>query len=97
MPLSTRSAALMRALIYPVQFDKNPLDAVDRVMDMVVTQHVLDATPAEFRAGIQEALTADDRLSRLIPQNHSEEVIRKYLAEIAHRIERGASGDATSR
>src|SRR5712691_7517833 len=89
MPLSTRSAALMRALIYPVQFDENPLEAVDHVMDTVVSRRALNATPAEYRAGIQEALTADDRLSQLIPDSHHEEVIRKYLTEVAHRIEDG--------
>ncbi len=89
MPLSTRSAALMRALIYPVQFDENPLEAVDHVMDTVVSRRALNATPAEYRAGIQEALTADDRLSQLIPDSHPEEVIRKYLTEVAHRIEDG--------
>jgi hypothetical protein len=33
MSLSVRSAGLIRALIYPVQFDENPLEAVDRVID----------------------------------------------------------------
>jgi len=79
----------MRALIYPVQFDENPLEAVDHVMDTVVSRRALNATPAEYRAGIQEALTADDRLSQLIPDSHPEEVIRKYLTEVAHRIEDG--------
>ena len=97
MSLSTNSAGLIRALIYPVQFDENPLDAVDHVMNIVVTRRALDAMPAEYLAGIREGLTADEQLSRLIPQNHSEEVIRKYLAEIAHRIEGGRSGDATAR
>jgi hypothetical protein len=96
MPLSTKSAGLMRALIYPIQFDTDPLDGVDRVMDMVVKRRALNATPAEYRAGIQEALTADDRLSELIPDSHPEEVIRKYLTEVARRIERLTSSDATS-
>ena len=87
----------MRALIYPVQFDENPLEAVDHVMDTVVSRCALNATPAEYRAGIQEALTVNDRLSQLIPDSHPEEVIRKYLAEVAHRIERGTSSDTTSR
>jgi hypothetical protein len=95
MPLSPRSAGLIRALIYPVQFDRNPLHSVDRVLNMVVVQQMLDATPADYRDAIQEALTADDRLSGLIPQHQSEEIIRKYLAAIAHRIEREMSDDTT--
>jgi hypothetical protein len=87
MPLSIRSASLIRALMYPVQFDANPLDAVDCVMEVVVAPGALDATPAEYRAGIREALGGADRLSTLLPQDHSEEVIRAYLAEVAHRIE----------
>lgn len=87
MALSVRSAGLIRALIYPVQFDENPLEAVDRVIDMVIRARSLDATPEEYRAGIREALTSADRLSDLIPQDHSDDVIRRYLAEVARRIE----------
>ena len=87
MPLSVRSAGLIRALIYPVQFDDNPLEAVDRVIDTVVRTRSLDATPEEYRSGIREALTSADRLSDLIPQDHSDDVIRRYLAEVARRIE----------
>ena len=90
MSLSVRSAGLVRALIYPVQFDENPLEAVDRVIDTVVKPRSLDATPEEYRAGIHEALTRADRLSDLIPQDHSEDVIRKYLAEVARRIEQAS-------
>jgi len=45
MSLSVRSAGLIRALIYPVQFDENPLEAVDRVIDTVVRARSLYATP----------------------------------------------------
>jgi len=87
MSLSVRSAGLIRALIYPVQFDPRPLDGVDRVIDTVVKPGSLGATPEEYRAGIHEALASADRLSSLIPQDHSEDVIRQYLAEVARRIE----------
>ena len=91
MSLSVRSAGLIRALIYPIQFDENPLEAVDRVIDTVISARSLDATPEEYRAGIREALTSADRLSDLIPENHSDDVIRRYLAEVARRIEVASS------
>jgi hypothetical protein len=87
MSLSVRSAGLIRALMYPVQFDENPLEAVDRVIGTVIRARFLDASPEEYRAGIREALTSADRLSDLIPQDHSDQVIRRYLAEVARRIE----------
>ena len=91
MSLSMRSAGLIRALIYPVQFDQNPLEAVDRVVDTVIRARSLDATPEEYRAGIREALASADSLADLIPQDHSDGVIRRYLAEVARRIEVASS------
>jgi hypothetical protein len=93
MPMSTRSAALVRALVYPVQFEQNPLDGVDRVVQTVIEARCLDATPAEYRAGIEEALSSSDALARLIPQDHSEAVIRDYLAEVRTRIQNSSSRD----
>lgn len=87
MPLNMRFAGLIRALIYPVQFDHDPRDGIDRVLEMVVEPGGLDGTPAEYLAAIRAALASSERLSDLIPQDHPEEVVRQYLAEVAQRIE----------
>lgn len=78
---------LIRALIYPVQFEINPTDGVDRVLANVIDAGVLDASPNEYLEAIRMALTSDVDLSALIPQDHSETAIRAYLAEIERRLE----------
>jgi hypothetical protein len=86
MDLALRSAGLVRALIYPVQFERNPVDAVDRVLEMVVRTGCLDGTPVEYLNAISEALASTEQLADLIPQDHSEEAIRRFLAKVARRI-----------
>jgi hypothetical protein len=77
----------IRALIYGVQFDKNPLDGIDRILRQVVLAGALSATPEQYLASIRSALASDTPLAELIPQPHSEEVIRRYLLEFEHRIQ----------
>jgi hypothetical protein len=87
VPLSDTSAGLLRALIYPVQFERDPVDGIERVLEMVIGARALGASPAEYRAAVREALESDAPLAELIPQPHSEVVIRGYLAEVARRLE----------
>src|SRR5687768_9637601 len=82
-----KNAALVRGLIYPVQFERNPPNGIARVLDLVVNDSAMDATPKEFLAAVREALASDEVLSKLIPQDHSEDVIRLYLTALAEAIE----------
>lgn len=76
--------AYIRMLVYPIQFESNPLDGVDRVIE-----HVIDADSEEvFIEHITSALACDKELSKLIPQEHPEEAIRQYLTEIKNRLMR---------
>ena len=87
MELSMRHAGLIRGLIYPVQFDTDPCDGLERVLQMVVERRALDASPTEYLAAIREALATDAALGELIPQDHAEDVIRRYLAAVGQAIE----------
>lgn len=87
MATSEAWTAHIRALIYGIQFDKNPLDGVDRILRDVVLAGALSATPAQYLASIQRALAGNTPLAGLIPQGHSEEVIREFLAEMERRIQ----------
>jgi hypothetical protein len=82
-----RMKGLVRGLIYPIQFDENPVSGVDRVLSQVVHAKAMNAEPEEYLAAVQGALRSDERLAELIPQGHSEPVIRAYLAEIQKRLE----------
>ena len=86
MTLSDETRARICALIYPIQFEVNPLNGVDRVIEVVVHARVLDATRQEYIGSIAEALASDIQLSNLIPQNHSEKVIRGFLLELKNRL-----------
>jgi hypothetical protein len=87
-PLDNRFKGLIRGLIYPIQFESDPVNGVDRVLRLVVSGRALNAGPGEYLAAVQAALRSDECLSALIPQPHSEAVIRAYLTEIEKRIER---------
>jgi hypothetical protein len=77
---------LLRILIYPVQFNENPTDAVDRVFKMTFKSSK-NITPGEYLAAIEAGLQSDERLSDLIPQKNSESTIRAYLAECKRRLQ----------
>jgi hypothetical protein len=78
-----RHRALIRFLIYPVQFDRNPIDGVERVLTQIANS---DYAPAEYALAIDAALLSDESLSSLIPQRHPEPMVRAYLAELQMRL-----------
>jgi hypothetical protein len=84
--LDDKWKGLIRGLVYPIQFDRDPIDGVDRVLEQVVRARALNASPEQYAAAVQAALQSDERLSLLIPQPHPESVIRAYLAEVGQRL-----------
>lgn len=86
MMLDERSKSLLRVLIYPVQFDRDPKDGVERVLEQVVNARACGATPGEFLAAIRAALQSPDKLSDLIPIQHDETAIRSFLGAIEDRM-----------
>lgn len=79
-------AGHIRAVLYGIQFEKDPLDGLDRVMQQVVQGDALSATPERYLVSIQTALASDTPLAELIPQHHSEETVRRYLRALECRI-----------
>jgi hypothetical protein len=73
-------------LIYPIQFDADPLLSVDRVMECVVARSALGGSPAMYLHAVRKALASQDRIATLIPQDHPESVIRGFLAEVERRL-----------
>ena len=70
-------------------FEPNPLDHVDRVIEMIQNGSLLGGTPEQYAKAIREALGSDAMLSRLVSDARieSEAVYRSYLAELARRLE----------
>jgi hypothetical protein len=77
----------IRALIYPIQFENDALDGVERVIASVVHKKALGTDERGYRESIDYALTSNVRLSELIPQHHSEDVIRKFLSCIREKLD----------
>lgn len=85
MELSQMSKARIRLLIYPIQFDPDPSMSIEHVIECVVQKdHFISI--AEFAASIHEGLDSETQLSLLIPQPHSEVVIRSFLSKLLDQI-----------
>lgn len=86
MRFTDDDAAILRMIIYPVQFESNPMNAVDRVIALLKRSENADRlSQAAVREAIEHGLASDAALENLIPQPHSEHVIRDFLREIARR------------
>lgn len=68
-------------LLFPVQFDSDPMKGIDRVLGREVFAGL---RPTDVIASIDAGLASDAKLSELIPINRSEEVIRSYSQLCAH-------------
>ena len=80
-------AAILRMLIYPVQFEANPSNGIDRVIAQVVFADHLKLSLPDVLAAIDAGLASHTKLSELIPQSHSEAVIRGFLSALRTRLE----------
>ena len=78
---------LLRAVIYVVQFEADPIQAIDRVFAQVIEPGALGATPQAYRDALAQALASDEALATLIPQPHSETTIRQYVALLYQRLQ----------
>lgn len=77
----------LMALIYPVQFEMDPGDAIDRVLKTLSPDRF---PPADLASAIRAALASDADLAALIPQPHSDAVLRAYLRKILTSVEPGS-------
>jgi imidazolonepropionase-like amidohydrolase len=82
---------LVFLLLYPIIFENNPMDGVERTLMVTVDTRALDATPKEYLAAVREAIKTKEKLSEkyafLLRGAFSEEVIRQYLAELERRLQ----------
>ena len=84
--LDDRSKGLVRALLYPVQFEKEPGQGIERVMKMVIFANAMGASSADYQEAIDRALHSKEKLSEIIPQSHDEKTIRKYLRQFMQEL-----------
>jgi hypothetical protein len=87
MDFDLQRAAILRMLIYPIQFDPDPVKGIDRVIAQVVFADHLRLSLPDVIAAIDAGLASDVKLSELIPQSHPEVVIRGFLSALRVRLE----------
>ncbi len=80
-------SGLIRGCLYVVIFERNPLDAVDRVYQMILDRNILGATPQEYVRAIREALNSEVALWPLVVDGRVETEARLYIAELARRLD----------
>ena len=77
----------IKALIYPIQFEKDPIDGMERVFKTVLAPNIMNVPLSDYAETIKVALESSEQLSSLIAKNHSEPTIRRYLVKLLQRIE----------
>jgi hypothetical protein len=61
------------------------MDRIDYVIETIVDRPA--KSHADYIAAIAAALKSSEQLSELVPQVHSEAVIRDYLSAVQRRLE----------
>ncbi|MEJ7734967.1 MAG: hypothetical protein WKG00_37985 [Polyangiaceae bacterium] len=77
---------LVAALLYVVQFQRDPPGAVSHALQQTVERGALGASPERYLAAVRAALASDQSLATLIPQDHSEETVRAFLGAVEQRL-----------
>jgi len=77
---------LISKLIYIIQFEYDPLEGTDRALNHIMKIRKWQPNKEEYIEAIEVALKSNILLSDLIPQPHTESIIRSYLKEVLKRI-----------
>ena len=72
----------IRVLIYPIQFDSSPKEVIAKALRQTVETEDWRDSLESFLESIDASLASDQDLSVLIPQQHSDQVIREYLVAL---------------
>ncbi len=96
--LTKREKGLIRALMYPVQFDENPAESIGRVLRYVVQERSLNADAEEYSSAIKSALGNEEELADILPDTQEGSVVRNYLEQVqAHLVAQSKPGQRTTK
>jgi hypothetical protein len=85
--LDDRTKALLRMVIYPVQFEASPVQGMNRVTKMIARNISPGVHSSDIVKAINLALTLpNEKLSEIVPQSHNEEAIRSYLKVLSQAL-----------
>lgn len=77
---------IVAALLYVVQFERDPVAAVEHALEQTVERGALGAGPDRYLAAVRAALASDDNLADVIPQRHPEATVRAFLRAVEARL-----------
>lgn len=88
MSISALTKTYLLKVTYPIIFEKDPLDAVERVYDVVIKGR-LDPVPAtDYLEHLRLLLASDELLDAYTASQHGDVEIRLFLNALIRRIER---------
>ena len=93
--LTKRQKGLIRALMYPVQFESDPTGSVDRVLRVAIVEKSLGGDADEYASAIKSALDSQEHLADLLPEAQEESVVRKYLQQVQRKLAHEESASRT--
>ena len=95
--LTQREKGLIRALLYPVQFDRNPgdTDNVERVLRLVIQKGSLNADEEEYLSAIKNGLSSKEKLTALVPGMKGECKVRDFLRRVEEELGRAEMREVT--
>lgn len=82
----------LTAVIYPIQFESDPLQGLERALRPILANEVPHLPPATLLESVRDALASDADLSQVLPQPHSDAKIRRFLQAVALRLTNELSG-----
>jgi hypothetical protein len=85
--IDNQTKARILALLYPVQFEEQPVQGIDRVIRMVVNREALQSSETDYVKAITSALDSTDTLSTILPSRHDEETVRNYLRALKEKLQ----------
>lgn len=93
-----KTRSRLKTVLYAVQFERDPLDGMERVFKTVLAPNILNVPMSEYADSIRTGLESSEQLSTLIAKNHSEPTIRRYLVKLLQKIEQrgGIASTATT-
>ncbi len=74
-------------LVEAVRFDPQPVDATDRLMELIVATDVLPGDPQGYLVAVRGALTDTTPIASVVPQPHTEGALRKLLRVLEERLD----------
>jgi hypothetical protein len=80
----------LRAIFYATQFDREPIAAIDRIVDTLLPRGMLGITKEELLTLINDELKSGRPLVRLDMSafQHSEETLRAFVLALRDRLTR---------